>query len=263
MRRPVPKRRPVLRVVKTPADPDIPVPVFRGEFGLKIRYHVPHVYALGPRIVEIEEGEEALYPLAREWRIVPRALDDSRHGGPGRYPREVRFQPVPHVVQGVAADVVICPRWRRYGAAKNWRYWPSIANWLRMDGYRVFAAGAPDSSGISGMGGCACAWEFDRFLDASIEALRSCRLCIATDAGLAHLAVLCGTPLLLITYRGLVAPGPVIASNGRIAEHEYWPCKLQEYYHSANHMNAPIVTVDGWEHPERVRQTAREMMACS
>lgn len=229
------------------------VPVFRGEFGLKLRFHVPYVYALGAvPVVEIEEGEEALYPLAREWRIVPRAKDDSRHGGPGRlYPIQ-RFQPEPHVSQKIKADVVICPRKRAYGAEKNWPHWDTLT-----DLPNAFAAGAPDSSYDLSI---PRAWDFWRFLDASIEAMRSCRLVIATDAGLAHLAVLCGAPLLLITYRGLVAPGPVIDSGGHVVRSEYWPVKLQDYYLEANHLNAPIETIDGWEYPERVRSRALEIL---
>lgn len=258
--KPRPKRLPHRKPVrKAPPDPRVPIPAFKGEFGLKIRWHVPWVYALGSGyIVEIEAGEEALYPLAKEWRIVPRASDDSRITGPGKLSPVKRFQPEPHVRQDMPdVDVVVCPRMRKYGAEKNWGHWTPIVDALRAGGFCPFAAGAPDSSYEVG---CLPAWRFVRFLDASIQALRSCKLCIATDAGLAHLAVLCGTPLLLITYRGLVAPGPVINSAGRITERQYWPVKLQEYYLDARHTNAPIVTVDGWEWPERVIDKAIAMM---
>jgi hypothetical protein len=233
------------------------VPAFRGELGLKIRYHVPWVYAKGPgHVVEIEEGEEALYPLAAEWRIVPRNQDDSRHGGPGRLQPQKRFVPEPYVRQGITADLVLCPRKRNYGSSKNWNVWPWLALQLEVDGFNVFAAGAPDSSYDVA---CPRAWDYPRFLDASIEAMRSARLVIATDAGLAHLAVLCGAPLLLITHRGLVAPGPVTDSKGRVFRPEYWPVRLQEYYRDANHTGSPIEAVDGWMHPERVLEKAKEM----
>jgi hypothetical protein len=232
------------------------IPAFKGEFGLKLRYHVPRVYALGAgHVIEIEAGEEALYPLAKEWRVVPRGNDDRRYGPGATHPgkAEQRFVPEPYVRQGVAADVVICPRKRNYGAQKNWPHWFHLSC---LPG--VFAAGAPDSSFDVD---CPRAWDYARFLDASIEALRSARLCIATDAGLAHLAVLCGTPLLIITYRGLVAPGPIMSFTGRMIKPAYWPVKFDEYYAEANHTGSPIELIDGWEHPERVVERVLELTA--
>lgn len=231
------------------------IPAFRGEFGLKVRYHVPRVYALGEgHVIQIEQGEEALYPLAAEWRYLPRARDEDRHGPGATAPGKVekRFVPKPFVAQDVKADVVICPRWRKYGNGKNWKHWEDLCE---LPG--AFAAGAPDSSAEVS---CERAWDYNRFLDASIEAMVGARLCVATDAGLAHLAVLCGTPLLLITYRGLVAPGAVLDSEGRPHEKAYWPVKLEEYYLKANHTGSPIVLVDGWDYPKRVIEKAYGML---
>lgn len=249
------------------------VPAFAGEFGLLVRYWVPQVHTLclrEPCIVECEEGTEALYPAAAEHRIVERAVDHRERGRKGRPPDlgvpATRFQPEPFVEQLGELDpgsVVICPRWMQYGESKNWDGWPELQQALETDGLSTFAAGAPDSShpGVAGR----AAWDFPRFLDATIEAMRQAALVIATDAGLAHLAVLCGAPLLLVTYRGLVAPGPVIDSSGRKARDAYWsaghapnggPCRFE----SANHMRAPIVKVDGWKHPERVAARAAEMV---
>lgn len=241
------------------------IPVCRGEFGLKIRYHVPWVHALpGPKIVQIEEGEEALYPSADAYEIVPRVKDDSRRGLPGwKVPPGAplkRFVPSPHIHQLEHSSethryrVVICPRKRQYGSGKNWEHWDFLAKTLP----GVFSAGAPDSSyWVPGPR----AWDYPRFLDASIEAMLLADLVIATDAGLAHLAILCGRPLLLITYRGLVAPGPVMDPQGRVMEKEYWPVRLQKYYIEANHQKARIVVLnDGWEDPSRVLQKAEELL---
>lgn len=234
------------------------VPVVRAEFGLLVRYHVPWVHALpGPKRVEIEEGNEALYPSAAEHIIVERGNDDARRGLPGWAPPkgapEARFVPEPTVRVGLGPDVVICPRKRSYGPNKNWDGWGYLLHQLGQSGFSVFAAGAPDSSDDVD---CPAAWEHERFLDASIEAMLAAKLVISTDAGLAHLAMLCGAPLLLITHEGLVAPGPVVTTDGRVAQDQYWPVRLDEYYHAANHTHAPIHVSRDWLYPKEVRNAA-------
>jgi hypothetical protein len=265
------------------------VPPFRGELGLMIRYHVPAVRAIHrPLVVCHEPGLEALYP-DRERIIVPARPDDERRDlyrkDPAalefwsaslqmRYPGaqivapdrskewpEERFVPEPHVLQDVpAADIVVCPRYREYGAEKNWPAWPALTDALLGEGLHVFAAGARATSVDVGT---PAAWHHDRELDASIEAIRSARLVIATDAGLAHLAVLCGAPLLLIGYGGgLVAPGKVTNERGRVVGEKYWPIRLDRYYHAANHTGSPIeMEPHGWESPGRVVARALEMLA--
>lgn len=237
------------------------IPAWRKEFGLKVRYHVPWVHALpGPKRVEIEEGEEALYPSADEWVIVPRAPDEDRKGRaglPGPDEPVKRFVPKPYKPQGVSADVVICPRFRQYGSAKNWPNWSWLAEQLTARGINTFAAGAPDSSADVA---CPAAWDYERFLDASIEAMRSARLVISTDAGLAHLAVLCGAPLLLITHSGRVAPGPVLDKHGRVMEPEYWTVRLSEYYHAANHTGSPIWMSYDWIYRKLLRDEVLTML---
>ena len=252
----------------------------RGEMGLKIRYHVPNVHAIrGTKTVLHEEGEEALYPSAMELMSVPRVEDDLRRG---THPRgdaasvakfremiharnpnaevvqtrkgmpEARFIPVPHVLNEIKADFVICPRGRKYGASKNWPHWETL---LDLPG-NVFAAGAPDSSlDVQ----TPRAWDHERFLDASIEGMRSAKLVISTDAGLAHLAVLCGVPLLIITYKGLSAPGPVMDPDGRTMQPKYWPVRFEEYYQKARHTDAPIWTTEAWDDPDEVFRLAVQL----
>lgn len=233
------------------------IPAYRGEFGLCVRFWVPQVHALclrEPCVVEVEPGCEALYPAAREWVEAPRIESDAERAAQCRPPDlgvgEARFVPGPHVPQGVGpVDVVVCPRRLSYGTSKNWDAWPGLARSLMGDGLDVFSGGiASGSYDVEGVR----AWDFERPLDATIEAMQRARLVVATDAGLAHLAVLCGAPLMLVTYRGRVAPGPVIDSSGRRAADDYWPVRLAEYYEAANHMGAPIRTVDGWENPNAV-----------
>ena len=249
---------------------------FRGEFGLKVRYHVPMMYALGTgHAVMIERGEECLYPSARAWISVDRRKDDERRGWTEpqrpylteRYPEAIelqrggperRFLPAPHIEQHVGpVDVVICPRMRNYASSKNWPHWPWLAESLEAEGLSVFAAGAPDSSvDIE----CRRAWDHDRFLDASLDAMLGARLVVATDAGLAHLAILCGRPLLLITHGGLVAPGPVLDAAGHAMEPAYWPVRLEEYYHAANHLQAPIHVSDAWQFRKLLKEEICEVL---
>lgn len=251
---------------------------WRGEFGLKIRYHVPTTYALEPGyLAVIEDGEQALYPGASEFWIVPRRDDIDRHGDaydkdplveqirrvwgphvellePKKGDPEKRFVPTPHVDQGVdGVEVVICPREREYGAEKNWPYWETL---LSIPG--VFAAGAPDSSYDLD---CPNAWDHDRFLDATIQAMLQAKLVVSTDAGLAHLALLCGRPLLLLTHKGLVAPGPVKEVDGRISAPAYWPVRMDEYYHAANHRRVLIHEHPfAWVYPDDVRTIVEDLL---
>lgn len=241
------------------------IPVYRGEFGLKVRFHVPMIYALGRgHTIEIEQGEEALYPLADEWVVVPRdQKDKDRHGDPPtRYQRmaEVRFVPDSYKKQEVPfTDVVICPRKRDYVKAKNWTEWLTLVRTLQGIGLNVSAAGVKDSSETDLPLDCA-AWDFARPLDASIDLIRSAALVIAPCSGLAHLAVLCGAPLLLLTYRGLTSPGPVYSSSGRFVSKHGRPVPLAHYYHEANHRSSLIETVDGWEDPLKVAERTYELI---
>lgn len=265
----------------------IVVPPCRGEFGLKIRYHVPQVHALvrkgGEVVVFHEEGEEALYPGVARRIVVAGIPDDNRRGMWPKTDRdearrlalsvfpgarlfwseakagreEARFLPDPSRPPSFpTAPVVICPRFRRYGSAKNWDGWAYLARAL---GPIAVAAGNAEASytGVDELVSYST-WRSARPLDATIRALRRADCVIATDAGLAHLAVLCGVPeLLLVTYRGRVAPGPVMNAAGLVLEEKYWPVRLEEYYEKANHAGTRIRLVDGWEDPRKVLDLVR------
>jgi hypothetical protein len=255
---------------------------FRGEFGWLVMMHAPQVRAChdDDKVVCCEPGCEALYPGVSRYVPVDRRDDDDRHGlsdreflnqfetrmrrqfGDAQYIRPDRsatreyFTPWPHEAQVVTCDIVVCPRWRNYGFNKNWPHWSQLVEYL--DGYKLLAAGAPDSSVDVA---CPKAWSYARFLDASIEAMLLAKLVIATDAGLAHLAVMCGTPLLMITHaNGLVAPGPVVESDGREAATDYWPVHMDRYERE-NHCDVDIRQVhDAWENPAIVAVQAKDMM---
>ena len=204
---------------------------YRGEFGHKIMWHVPTVHALKEeKVICCEPGEEALFPNALEHVIVDRGDDLVRreimrhdkdfyadllvklapkypnfkpifpHRGTSEF-----FIPKPITNYNISCDVVICPRKRRYGSIKNWKHWNELSQEL-IKKYKVFAGGAPDSS--FELDNIDCAWKYERYLDATICALLSCKFVIATDNGLAFLALLCGKPLVLISHHdGKTAPG--------------------------------------------------------
>jgi ADP-heptose:LPS heptosyltransferase len=232
-------------------------------------YHAPWVNAIdGPKTVIIEKGFEALYPdcdfiymrnrrddaarrarpefdleevwknrleeVSSEYLKTPFPLDRAR---PRKY-----FIPRPYgpVSDAQQYDVVICPRKRAYGANKNWPHWPILAEKLQLNGLSIFAAGHPESS--YEIKDCPTAWGMrGDFLDETIQAFLHSRVVVATDAGLAHLALMCGRPLIMITHKnGLVAPGEDDVGN------DYWPVHMHRY-HEENHTDASIVQVwNGW-----------------
>jgi hypothetical protein len=235
---------------------------YRGEFGHKIMWHVPTVYhCKGEKVVCCEQGEEALFPGATEYVLVERNADANRREKMNsdeelhqRLTRELSseytaaefvrpqrgtlefFVPEPRVRYGITCDVVICPRKRRYGSVRNWKLWPQLYEALAST-HRVFAAGAPDSSEEVGPHK---AWAYERFLDATLEAMLAAKVVIATDTGLAFLALLCGKPICLISH-----------SSGQ-ASPSSPPIRLERYRRS-NHKGVTIdVACDAWTSIEPV-----------
>jgi len=258
---------------------------FRGEFGIKVFWYVPAVHAIrGEKVVYGEAGQEALYPSA-SFVPVARKEDDgkrrnhyhtdgsfvrdierrARREYPGaeilkptaRSPR-ARFVPEPVETYGIRTDVVVCPRFRKYGASKNWEAWPWLVDRLLEEGVDVFAAGAEESSYDVD---CLRAWDYPRDLDATLEAMHSARVVIATDAGLAHLAVLAGRPLLMIVHEwDRTAPGPSSDENGRVMDPEYGPVKTERFL-EANHTGSEIKLLPhSWLDPDRVLAATLERL---
>jgi ADP-heptose:LPS heptosyltransferase len=252
---------------------------FRGEFGIKIFWYVPAVHAIpGPKVVYGEEGQEALYPSAEEFIPVARKGDDGKRRNhyhtDGAFVREIaaqarerfgpnakllkptdrvpraRFIPRPVETYGIRAEVVVCPRWRRYGASKNWDAWPWLVDRLIEKGVDVFAAGHEESSYDVD---CPAAWAYERDIDATLEAMHSAKVVVATDAGLAHLAVLAGRPLLMVVHEeNRIAPGPSSDENGRVMDPEYGPVKIERFL-EANHTGSEIKLLShSWLDPEIV-----------
>jgi hypothetical protein len=251
---------------------------FRGEFGFIIMMHAPQVRAEIERspgeeiVVCCEPGNESLYPGATHYWSVTRRNDKDRrarlevdyieeikqkvieaygekgvvfippdHSAPRSY-----FTPEAKSGYPIVCDVVVCPRCRKYGENKNWIYWQEMIHLLESSGLSVFSAGAPDSS-FDVKSNAGRAWDYPRFLDATISAFKRASFVLATDNGLAHLAVMCGKKLAMISYEnGLVAPGEDDVGN------DYWPIKIDRF-RKENHRNTPIeILPNTWGDPNFV-----------
>jgi hypothetical protein len=236
---------------------------FRGEFGHKLMWHVPWIYSEHAERVCCHEGEEALFPRAKSFHYVARLCDRERGDRTGsdetyirglerlfalsrrpmaRQPNEKvmrgfeRFIPTPHEARGIRSEIVLCPRAREVCPERNWSHWRRLAGDL--SDLRLFAAGARESSVDLGI---ESAWDFERDIDSTIEAMLSARLVVSTDAGLGHLAMLCGRPLLVICHKRTV---------------------YRWRYRAANHVSAPLRFLNlAWDDPSKAVDSIREFLA--
>lgn len=258
---------------------------YRGEFGFVCMFHAPQVRALKqPKVAYIEEGNEALYPGCCHYRYVERRADEDRRARTEKsllreYEQKARrefgdscrivlpnqdasreyFVPRPYKLPAKHAqflfhrrtrpEVVLCPRKREYGSDKNWPCWDFVAESLRSTGVRSFSVGHPESS--YSMEGFPSAWTPDegRYLDVTIAAMNQADVVVATDNGLAHLAMMCGKPVFMVSYKnGLVSPGTDDVGK------PYWPIKRHRYDRE-NHRDAPFEIVPhSWRNPHKIVQ---------
>ena len=256
----------------------IAIPPFRAEFGIMIRFHAVAVRAMErPILVAHEPGLEALYPDCDRVIVDQRNDSDRRwtylhdpdfvEGWKDRFIEHTTLLPDKHNPLPIQpflpepferqrgnepSGIVVCPRRRDYGKEKNWDSWPLITNRLRESGSHVFAAGLKDTS--YPVAADECAWDYDRPLDATIEAMRNCSLVVATASGLSLLALLCGARLLLVASGGgKIAPGPTRNGEGKIQHDKYWRIPVNHYYRPLNHLRVGISVVNGgWEHEKDV-----------
>lgn len=270
----------------------------RGEFGLKIMSHCPAVHAIKPDVVFGERGESCLYPSAGEFIAVDSQHDDLRRGQRERtagfipsvreiavkkwplkvlemefiitdenMPREYFTPTWPDEAKfGHAIDVLICPRWRVYGANKNWHLWPMLAEQLFQSGIITGAAGVfetIDKNVIDYIPSHLRSWKYVHALQFTIMMMKRARLVVATDAGLAHLAMMVGAPLLLISHDDdcKVAPGGVCDPKGHAMEPYYWPIKFERFT-QANHQDVPITMVKAaWYDLPKVIESIKGMLS--
>jgi len=131
-------------------------------------------------------------------------------------------------------QVAICPRKRRYGEAKNWDKWPTLVMALETMGIKTAVIGsqetsyACDSATLTG-------WHHGlgkRSLDIALQVMHHATVVVATDSGLAHLAVQAGRPLLMVTDNKRTAPG--------------YQNVVFKRYDMENHTHSSVRYIDGW-----------------
>lgn len=215
-----------------PASASVVVLPHFGEFGWLVARHVRWVEQLQSqhKVVCCRPGEECLFPSAsgfvHDW---PEGIPDSQRCEDGsgdddacrkllreRYPSHLLVRPeypnpwawdhsairidpqVQHVLAGV--DVVLCPRHRDHGVTMNWQHWSRVATELRAAGYSVGLVGRRDASDAE-VPCDAMAWHHPGGATAgTIDLLTHCKLYVATDTGVSHLATMLGVPTLLVNH---------------------------------------------------------------
>ena len=157
--------------------------------------------------------------------------------------KHCNFIPKPTKLFGISCDIVIAPRFRKYAAHRNYDHWPAVAEGLIKAGYKLGAIGAKDLSlDIDGID--VKSWDHNdtKFgVNADIELIRSSKLVIATDSGLAHLSILCQAPTKIIYGEEGILPGN---NRRRIG----WMMHIHRGF-AENHCE-PIIM--GWDDPQKV-----------
>lgn len=187
---------------------------------LKSKENDEYLKALGAKLLEKHPGADLIFPV----RKVPinKAWD---------------FVPRPTVVRDLKTDVVIAPRFRKYGEHRNFNHWTQVSADILRLGLHHTAVGAAETSNLDT---CVedASWHYDP-LDACLEMMQSCKLVVATESGMAHLAALAGAPLAII-----------YDVEGREAGHEKWPWNFPHIKAYSKNYCEPII--DGWNKPEVV-----------
>lgn len=202
-----------------------------GEFGTEMIQYVPAIYGdPDEKIVCYERGKRPVYPSATKRIEIPRIKEADRKSagslnqyeiwddlkaklgndktyfspkttGSGR--RRKYFIPEGRKFD-FSADVVLFPRKRHVGARRNWLGWEDLANALKAEGFKVFAAGHGDSSFHIN---CHAAWDYcsKHHLDASIWGIKHSKLRIGMITALTIVSLYCGRrPWILTTEDGRV-----------------------------------------------------------
>lgn len=160
------------------------------------------------------------------------------------------FKPIPGPSEfDQDLDIVLAPRWRKHGEHRNFQYWKEVTDGLMDLGLKVGYAGLLCASqDYQRVPEELKSWNYDQ-VDTTFHMMNRAKVTLATDAGLAHLAVLNQTPLLVI-----------YDEPGREAGHPTWPWVLPHMQrHSVNTCD-PICY--GWNSPETVVKHTADFVKC-
>lgn len=201
---------------------------FCGEFGHQVLTHlrIVHFSRAAYKIVCCRPGEQVLYPDADEFftdweNPVPdlRRIGSMRErtiDWPGIIARFPDAIPLPageltltqelHCIhageriefhprrRGLYAEILLGIRVRQFMPERNWPHWQAIADALSLAGRTFGVVAARETSHDVG-GQQFHTGDYDA--DATIEALKNCRLYVGTDTGISHLAATVGVPMLI------------------------------------------------------------------
>lgn len=193
--------------------------------------------ATAMQLEELQDHFRMKYPLAQ----IRFPIDGKK---PQYFPNlpEGNFQPMPACpAPAWYPEILVAPRFRKHGEGRNFPHWNKVVQDLRGLGYRVGILGVPEtSSAIDNVPLDHRAWGHDDNLGVTLHWMQKAKMVIATDSGMAHLAVLAGAPLTVIYETRGELPGP-----------EGWPWI---YPHMKAHARAYCEPVlQGWTHPENVK----------
>lgn len=247
---------------------------WRSEFGTMIMHYVRWANTMcalnEDSVVCTRKGLEALFPNAKkfyyDWQDVPdvqkntkllKSEDNAKYLESlaaelaGKYPdyklltpekkspinKAWDFTPKPRVTRGFSTDVVLAPRYRKYGEHRNFEHWHKVAVGLAAAGLHTMAIGAEETS-VPNLPIDDASWRYDS-LDACLEMMQNCKLVLCTESGMAHLAALAGAPLAIIYDK-----------EGREAGYEKWPWNFGHIKSYSKNFCVPII--GGWNNPSLV-----------
>ena len=163
-------------------------------------------------------------------------------GKPQRYKADPAkdFKPRPQTIACFPPiDVLVCPRFRKHGQHRNYQHWEAVVKGLQANGLTVALAGMKQTSvDVRSVPEHLKSWNYDS-LDSTLHMMNVARVVLATDAGLAHLAVLNQSPLLVIYDQPGVEAGK-----------PEWPWVLPHMQRHATVDCNPII--NGWNNSQVV-----------
>lgn len=207
------------------------LPYLGWEFGHLVMTHVRfvHFHKSAHKIVACRQGEEVLFPSAKEFIYFDDSTHDMQRAGPGRGDgilasdwEEMRAQhpgatvidtrpsgrtqefycieagwriPFSPQKRGLNATVCLGIRSRQFEPQRNWPYWPEVAKALKKRRVDFAVVGKrPTSFDVPGQKFHAGDYQDT---DATIEAIQGCKLFVGSNTGTSHLAAAAGAKMIV------------------------------------------------------------------